>query len=158
MERVTISLEDNLLLEFDAFIKRKGYANRSEAIRDLLRDRLEQDRQSEDRASSAVGCLSYVFNHHQRELSRRVTEAQHARHDLVLSTLHVHLDHETCLEIAVLKGATSDVRGFAESMMAETGVHYGNLHLISTQHADHDHAHGHSHAHGHVHSHEDDPA
>lgn len=153
MERVTISLEDNLLLEFDAFIKRKGYANRSEAIRDLLRDRLEHDRQSEDRAARAVGCLSYVFNHHQRELSRRVTEAQHARHDLVLSTLHVHLDHETCLEIAVLKGAASDVRQFADSMIAETGVHYGNLHLISTENPGHDHAH--SHAHGHSHADDD---
>ena len=89
MERVTISLEDGLLGEFDDYIKRKGYENRSEAIRDLLRQRLEADRLAEDRADQAVACLSYVYNHHQRELSRRLASAQHAHHDLVLSTLHV---------------------------------------------------------------------
>jgi CopG family nickel-responsive transcriptional regulator len=154
MERVTISLEDKLLVEFDDYIKRKGYENRSEAIRDLLRQRLEADRLAEDRAEQAVGCLSYVYNHHQRELARRLSSSQHAHHDLVLSTLHVHLDHENCLEIAVLQGNTGAVRSFAEATIAETGVRHGNLHLVPTelvsdhhQHGAHDHSHEHMHAH-----------
>ena len=154
MERVTISLEDKLLVEFDDYIKRKGYENRSEAIRDLLRQRLEADRLAEDRAEQAVGCLSYVYNHHQRELARRLSSSQHAHHDLVLSTLHVHLDHENCLEIAVLQGNTGAVRSFAEATIAETGVRHGNLHLVPPelvsdhhQHGAHDHSHEHMHAH-----------
>lgn len=154
MERVTISLDDALLEEFDGFMKRKGYENRSEAIRDLLRQRLEQDRVEEKPAGHAVACLSYVYNHHQRELSRRLTEAQHSHHDLMLSTLHVHLDHENCLEIAVLQGASDDVRRFAEQTIAETGVRHGNLHLVPADAAeDTHHHHGHApaeagHSHG----------
>ena len=152
MERVTISLDDGLLAEFDEYIKRKGYENRSEAIRDLLRQRLEADRLEGGRAESSVACLSYVYNHHQRELSRRLTAAQHDHHDLVLSTLHVHLDHDNCLEIAVLEGGTADVRAFADATMAETGVRHGNLHLVPTERASHHHAHG-EHGHSHEHNH-----
>ena len=150
MERVTISLDDALLAEFDGYMKRKGYENRSEAIRDLLRQKLEQDRVEEKRAGHAVACLSYVYNHHQRELSRRLTESQHSHHDLMLSTLHVHLDHENCLEIAVLKGETDEVRRFAELTMAETGVRHGNLHLVPAEMTDtqHDHPHGQEVSHG----------
>ena len=155
MERVTISLDDGLLAEFDDYIKRKGYENRSEAIRDLLRHSLEADRLAEDRAEQSVACLSYVYNHHQRELTRRLASAQHAHHDLVLSTLHVHLDHDNCLEMAVLQGHTGDVRAFAEATIAETGVRHGNLHLVPVDmvHDHHDHGH-HHHGHPHhVHSH-----
>lgn len=152
MERVTISLDDKLLVEFDVYIKRKGYENRSEAIRDLLRQRLETDRLAEDRAEQAVACLSYVYNHHQRELSRRLSSSQHAHHDLVLSTLHVHLDHENCLEIAVLNGNTGAVRSFAEATIAETGVRHGNLHLVPTEMVGDHHRHGaHDHFHEHTH-------
>jgi len=156
MERVTISLDEALLGEFDDYLKRKGYENRSEAIRDLLRRQLEADRLTEDRAEQAVACLSYVYNHHQRELTRRLASSQHAHHDLVLSTLHVHLDHENCLEIAVLQGDTADVRSFADATIAETGVRHGNLHLVPAemvrdrhQHGDHDHPHPHKHMHTH---------
>ena len=142
MERVTISLDDALLAEFDDYMKRKGYENRSEAIRDLLRQRLEEDRLADNRAGHAVACLSYVYNHHQRDLSRRLTEAQHSHHDLILSTLHVHLDHENCLEIAVLNGHTDDVRRFAETTIAETGVRHGNLHLVPADMARGGHHHG----------------
>lgn len=143
MERVTISLDDSLLSDFDDYIRRKGYENRSEAIRDLLRQRLEQDRLEEGRAEYAVGALSYVYNHHQRELTRRLTEAQHQHHDLMLSTLHVHLDHENCLEVAVLQGPTAQVRQFADATIAETGVRHGQLHLVPAErrHADHAHQH-----------------
>jgi CopG family nickel-responsive transcriptional regulator len=154
MERVTISLEDGLLEEFDAYIRRKGYENRSEAIRDLLRQRLEHDRLADDRAQQAVACLSYVYNHHQRELARRLATAQHAHHDLMLSTLHIHLDHDNCLEIGVLQGDTDEVRAFAEATMAETGVRHGNLHLVPVEMVNDHHQHGaedHPHEHLHVH-------
>lgn len=153
MERVTISLEDELLAEFDAYLKRKRYANRSEGIRDLLRERLEGDRLSEDRAEFVVGALTYVYNHEQRELSRRLAKSQHAHHDLVLSTLHVHLDRENCLEVAVLKGPTAEVRTFAEATIAETGVRHGNLHLVPSEMATNEHHHHrHDHPHSRVHS------
>jgi CopG family transcriptional regulator, nickel-responsive regulator len=142
MERVTISLDESLLEEFDAYIKRKGYENRSEAMRDLLRQQLEQDRLAEGRAEHAAACVSYVYNHHQRELARRLTRAQHAHHDLMLSTLHVHLDHENCLEVVILRGHTGEVRRFAEATMAETGVRHGNLHLVPAEMIDSTHRHG----------------
>ncbi|HRX70693.1 MAG: nickel-responsive transcriptional regulator NikR [Gammaproteobacteria bacterium] len=145
MERVTISLDDKLLEAFDAYIKRKGYENRSEAIRDLVRQRLEQDRLEENQAEHTVACLAYVYNHHQRELARRLTQTQHAHHHLMLSTLHVHLDHENCLEVVVLQGNTTDVRHVAEATIAETGVRHGNLHLVPvekvTNHRGHEHIH-----------------
>lgn len=130
MERVTISLDESLLAQFDAFIRRQGYENRSEAVRDLLRGRLEQDHLALDRTGPAVGCLSYVYNHHQRELARRLTSTQHAHHELVLTTLHVHLDHDNCLEVAILRGEAADLQHFAEETMAETGVRHGQLHLL----------------------------
>jgi CopG family nickel-responsive transcriptional regulator len=145
MERVTISLDDKLLEAFDAYIKSKGYENRSEAIRDLVRQRLEQNRLEENQAEHTVACLSYVYNHHQRELARRLLQTQHAHHDLTLSTLHVHLDHENCLEIVVLQGNTIDVRRVAEATIADTGVRHGNLHLVPvekvTNHQGHEHIH-----------------
>lgn len=158
MERVSISLDDGLLDEFDSFIRRKGYENRSEAIRDLLRQRLEADREEKGDAKYAIGCLSYVYNHHQRELARRLTETQHSHHDLMLSTLHVHLDHENCLEVVLLRGSTPSVRQFSEATIAETGVRHGHLHLVATElehgrhshrpHPDDDHDHDHHHGEG----------
>ena len=151
MERVTISLDDELLAQFDDYLKRKGYGNRSEGIRDLLRERLETDRLAEGKAEFAVAALSYVYNHEQRELSRRLAKSQHAHHDLVLSTLHVHLDHENCLEVAILKGPTPEVRSFADSMIAETGVRHGSLNLVPGEMATTHHHHGHAHSHSHLH-------
>ncbi|MDR3440929.1 nickel-responsive transcriptional regulator NikR [Telmatospirillum sp.] len=143
MERVTISLEEGLLAEFDGYMHRKGYENRSEAIRDLLRERLEADRVDKGEARHAVGCLSYVYNHYQRELARRLTRSQHDHHDLMLSTLHVHLDHENCLEVVLLQGETAAVRQFSEATIAETGVRHGYLHLVAAdlERSHHDHGH-----------------
>lgn len=129
MERVTISLDDDLRPQFDNYLERKGYVNRSEGVRDLLRERLEGDRLSQDQAKDAVATLSFVYNREQRELTRRLAKSHHAHLDLVLSTLHVHLDRENCLEVSVLKGRTPDARAFAEATIAETGVRCGNLHL-----------------------------
>lgn len=152
MERATISLDEDLPAQFDGYLERKGRANRSEAIRDLVRERLEVDRLSKDERAHVVGCLSYVFNHRQRDLSRRLTKAQHDNYDLVLSTLHVHLDHKNCLEAAILQSHAADMRKFVEATIAETGVRHGDLHLVPTElvkgtHRHADHAVSHTHIH-----------
>lgn len=160
MERVTISLDDSLLADFDRYIARKGYQNRSEAVRDLVRDRLEQDRPETSDGGYSVGCVSYIYNHHQRDLAQRLTSSQHDHHDFVLSSLHAHLDHENCLEVTLLRGPTRDVRDFAETLIAETGVRHGRIALTAVEVAGSSHRHTHgpatSHGHGHGHSHRHD--
>ncbi len=152
MERITMSIEEGLAREFDALIAARGYTSRSEAMRDLLRRELEAHRLAEDAKSHCVASLSYVYNHHARDLSERLTEAQHERHDLVVATMHVHLDHEHCLETVVLKGPTPVVRAFAAKVQAERGVRHGQINLITVQPGDahripgyHHHHQGHQH-------------
>jgi CopG family nickel-responsive transcriptional regulator len=142
MERITITLDDELLAQFDDYMQRKGYANRSEAIRDVVRDRLEGERLDSGAASHCIGCLTYVFNHHERELSRRLTQAQHDHHDLSLSTLHVHLDHDTCMEAMILRGPTDAVRAFSNAVVSQRGVRHGNLHLVPAEVSMDRHVHG----------------
>lgn len=141
MERFTISLDDELAQAFDAFIARGGYENRSEAVRDLIRARLEAEHAHDDAHGHCVASLSYVYNHHERELSERLASRQHARHDLTVASMHVHLDHEDCLETVVLQGHTRDVRTFAGELIASPGVRHGALNLVSVEHA-HRHSHG----------------
>jgi len=158
MERFTVSLDEDLLTEFDAFLRRKSYRNRSEAVRDILRDRLDSDRleraeTATDNAPFCIASLSYLYDHHTRELARRLTTAQHRHHDLTLSTLHVHLDAETCLEVVILRGPTEAVRECADGILAETGVCHGKLHLVPVAHTpgdDHHHPHEHPHPHNRV--------
>ena len=133
MERFTISLDHELAQEFDTLIAERGYRTRSEAVRDLLRAQLEQWRQAQDAAPYCVANLSYVYNHHERELAERLMAIQHAHHDLMVSTLHAHLDHENCIESAILRGPTVDVRRFAEALMAERGVRHGKLNLVAVE-------------------------
>lgn len=141
MERFTISLEDKLAHDFDAWISAKGYATRSEAVRDLLRAELGRAAVETEQSLHCVACLSYVFNHHERELTERLAEIQHAHHDLTISAMHAHLDHDHCLETVILRGPTSEVCKLADAITAERGVHHGKLNLISVElHAPHRHA------------------
>lgn len=141
MERFTISLDEHLAESFDQWIAQRGYANRSEAVRDLLRAELERSRQQAPLGLDCVACLSYVYNHHERELGERLTDMHHAHHNLTLSSTHVHLDHEHCLETVLLRGPAVDVRQFADVVCAERGVHHGKLNLISVEsHHHHSHA------------------
>lgn len=133
MERITISLEEDLAREFDALIRARAYANRSEAIRDLLRRELEQQRLAREEAPHSVANLSYVYNHHERRLAERLTNLQHHAHDLVVSSMHVHLDHENCLESVILRGPTEEVRRFADLLSAERGVRHGALNLVPVE-------------------------
>jgi CopG family nickel-responsive transcriptional regulator len=152
MDRFTVSLDEELLAQFDDYIHRRGYVNRSEAVRDILRDKLEAERLTEERSGSCVASLSYIYNHHERELARRLTEASHAHHDLTLSTMHVHLDHENCMEVAILQGPIEKVRRFADAINAETGVRHAKLNavpVVKRVSAGHHHAHEHDHPHVH---------
>lgn len=130
MERFTISLDESLAQDFDDLIRRRGYANRSEAVRDMLRRELEGDRLARDEAPNCVAALSYIYDHHERQLAERLTDMQHHAHDLVVSAMHVHLDHDHCLETLILRGATAETRGFADQLAAERGVRHAQLNLV----------------------------
>ncbi len=133
MDRFTISLDEHLAAAFDELIKERRYTTRSEAVRDILRAHLQQNRVQRDNKGACVANLSYVYNHHERELSERLAIIQHAHHDLTISTMHAHLDHEQCIESVMLKGSVQRVRVFAEEIMAERGVRHGQLNLISVE-------------------------
>jgi CopG family nickel-responsive transcriptional regulator len=133
MDRFTISLDETLAEAFDELIKNRGYATRSEAVRDILRTHLQASREQREIKGSCVANLSYVYNHQERELSERLAGIQHAHHDLTISTMHAHLDHDQCLETVMLKGPTSQVRQFAQEIIAERGVRHGNLNLVSVE-------------------------
>ncbi|MCX7898176.1 MAG: nickel-responsive transcriptional regulator NikR [Rhodocyclaceae bacterium] len=148
MERLTISLDEGLAAEFDRLCARRGYRSRSEALRDLIRAELERARQQEDTTGFCVANLSYVYNHHQRDLAERLTDLQHRHHDLVVATQHVHLDHDHCLESMILQGAMQAVRAFADTLSAERGVRHGLLNLIAVERVAADHRHGRHSSHG----------
>lgn len=133
MERFTISLDEKLAAEFDRLIRERGYQNRSEAVRDLLRGRLDTLRIQEAKAPFCVASLSYVYNHHERDLAERLTELQHQHHELVVASTHVHLDHDNCLETTLLRGKTEQVRRFSDALTAERGVRHGHLNLVPVE-------------------------
>ncbi len=131
MERFTISMDDELAAEFDRLIVARGYANRSEAVRDLVRALLQRERIEKHADGYCIANLSYVFNHHERDLAERLAALQHGRHDLTVATMHVHLDHVSCLESVILRGPTRAVRAFADAMIAERGVRHGSVNLVA---------------------------
>ncbi|MFO8003168.1 nickel-responsive transcriptional regulator NikR [Thioalkalivibrio sp.] len=149
-ERFTVSVEPALAQEFDAFMQRKGYSNRSEAVRDLIRGALATERLDPEQDGACVGVLSYMYDHHERELSKRLTQAHHAHYNLTVTTLHMHLDHDLCVESVLLKGKASDVQAFAESVVARPGIRHGRLHRIPLEQApEGKKAEGHHHGHKH---------
>lgn len=154
MERFTISLSDELAAEFDQWIQARGYSNRSEAVRDLLRKEIETKRLIQDQAIYSVATFSYVYNHHERNLAERLTHIQHDAHDLVVSSMHVHLDHDDCLETLFLRGLTRQIRDLADKLSSETGVRHGALNLVPVKMTALQHQHGHhEHTHTHFHPH-----
>ena len=126
-----MSMDEALARDFDQLIKDRGYASRSEAMRDLLRREVEAHRQARAARSQCVANLSYVYNHHERKLSERLMESQHRHHELVVSTMHVHLDHRHCLETVILKGPTGTVRSFADGVQAERGVRHAHMNVVT---------------------------
>ena len=126
--RFGVSIGESLLEKFDALIDDKGYTNRSEAIRDLIRDKLvESNWESGTVAGGAIGTITIVYDHHTREIGDKLTDIAHNFHDLVISTMHVHLTHSSCLEVMVVKGAGDQIRSFADKVISIRGVKHGKL-------------------------------
>jgi CopG family nickel-responsive transcriptional regulator len=130
LARFGVSLESDLLRQFDEVITRKGYDNRSEAIRDLIRDRLVGEQA--DRNSIVVGTLTIVYEHHRPNLTEKLIEAQHRAGSKVLAATHVHLDHHHCLEVVVLKGRSGEVQELANGILSLRGVNHGQLVVTGT--------------------------
>lgn len=130
MERITVTIDDDLLEKFNKLIDAKGYANRSEGIRDAVRQMLANQQVSADDASKCVGCVVYMYNHKERTLSSRLVEAQHHHHDIPTATLHLHIDTDNCVEATVLNGTVGEVRKMADQIISQTGVKHGHLHVI----------------------------
>jgi CopG family nickel-responsive transcriptional regulator len=126
LTRISISLETSLLDAFDRCNEAKGYATRSEAIRDLIRDRLVRE-EAERAEGEQVAVVTLVYDHHARELAARLIDKQHHHHDVVVSSLHVHLGERHCLEVSVLRGAAAKVRHLGDDLLATKGVLHGEM-------------------------------
>jgi CopG family transcriptional regulator, nickel-responsive regulator len=150
MQRITITIDDDLLQAVDGLMNRRGYGSRSEAMRDIIREMVDRERLSEPGAD-CIGALSFVYDHEVRDLARRITTAHHDRHDLSIASMHVHLNHESCLEVSVLRGALAEVQGFADAVASQRGVRSARLHLIPARIEAQEHSHGAgAHRHEHV--------
>lgn len=145
LSRTGVSLEADLLKEFDSLIARRRYRNRSEAIRDLIRDALLAD--TIDANKTVVGTLTLVYDHHIPNLSQKLTEIQHHGGAMVLAATHVHLDHDYCLEVIIMKGRSNEIRDIADRMLAMRGVELGKLVLTNSGAALRGHGHVHTHDH-----------
>lgn len=155
MQRVTVTLDDELMAELDRMVAVRGYQNRSEAIRDLARAGIRQAAEQTSASQQCVAALVYVYDHEARDLSKRLTRSFHEHHDLSLAAMHVHLDHESCMEVAVLRGKIPEVQHLADHVIAERGVRHGRLVTIPVALENQKHAHraepSHRHLHAHVH-------
>jgi CopG family nickel-responsive transcriptional regulator len=128
LARIGVAIEQRLLDKFDQLLERKRYGNRSEAFRDLIRAALIEDRVSED-DRMVVGSLTLVYDHEKRMLSDKLTGMQHDHHHVVISSMHVHLDHHNCMEVIVLRGKSGVVRKLADGLISAKGVLFGKLTL-----------------------------
>lgn len=129
--RFGISIDVRLLGKFDSLIDEKGYSNRSEAIRDLIRNALVEEEWAQENQET-VGTVSLVYDHHTRDLSDKLTEHQHSHHEEIVSALHVHLDADHCLEVVVLKGKAKKIKKLAEELIGTKGVKHGKLMTTTT--------------------------
>ncbi|MCI0464479.1 MAG: nickel-responsive transcriptional regulator NikR [Gemmataceae bacterium] len=130
LTRISISLESALLEAFDTHLTAKGYTTRSEAIRDLIRDRLIHE-QAQHARGEQVAVVTLVYDHHARELAARLIDKQHHHHNLVVSSLHVHLGERHCLEVSVLRGPSAQVQHLGNELLATRGVLHGEITFTS---------------------------
>lgn len=128
--RFGVSLDHHLLDDFDRVITRKNYTNRSEALRDLIRDNLVGQEWDENKVT--VGTITIVYNHHVHDLTEKLTDLQHRYHRLILSAMHVHLDHDHCLEVLVVRGKGVEIRKVADTLIGTKGVKHGKLTMTTT--------------------------
>jgi CopG family nickel-responsive transcriptional regulator len=131
LSRIGVAIDSDLLEKFDTLIAKRGYTNRSEAFRDLIRDELvEETWEMPDR--KVVGTVSIVYDHHVRLLNEKLTGVQHEHYHHVLSTLHVHLDHDHCLEVLIVRGKASEVKKIADTLISTKGVKHGRLTITTS--------------------------
>lgn len=168
MQRVTITIDSDLLNQLDRFMNEKNYANRSEAIRDITRDRLEAERlESNVTSKSCIATLSYLYDFEERELSKRLAKIHHGSYNLHQNKMQVYIDEKTCYETVVLKGSVQQVKDLANSIIAERGIRHGTFEITPVEFPDSSktsqqghsqeektHSHEHTHEHKHIHSHE----
>jgi CopG family nickel-responsive transcriptional regulator len=132
LARFGISIDQRLLDNFDQMITEKGYGNRSEAIRDMIRNALVEEQVSRSDDTPTVGTVTLVYDHHTRDLSDKLTGHQHSHHNAIVSTLHVHLDAHNCLEVVVVRGTAVQVKRLADEMIGTKGVKHGKLVLTTS--------------------------
>lgn len=152
MQRVTMTIDDELMESLDAYMRAGGHQNRSEAVRDLVRAGLKRAPSIDDGARSCMAALVYVYDHETRQLSKKLMNDHHAHADMSVATLHIHIDAESCLEVSLLRGRKSEVEHFSRHVIGERGVRYGELVVVpedaalrATESAamrDHAHPHG----------------
>jgi CopG family nickel-responsive transcriptional regulator len=130
MQRLTISIEDDLATDFEALMQARGYGNRSEAIRDLVRRELGHAIVEAQPDALCVATLTYLYDHHERTVTNRLADMQHDHHELTVSAMHAHLDPDRCVETVILRGPAEQVRRFAHGVLAQRGVRQGGLHLV----------------------------
>lgn len=151
MQRITISLEDELARALDAFLCARSYQSRSEGVRDLVRAAMTRHQDEHPAHTHSVANLSYIYNRRVRSLASRLSDMQHAHHDLIASTTIVHLDHDYSLESVMLKGPTASIQSLADKVRAERGVRSSMLNMVGVHPGDrHDHEGAHNHS-GHAH-------
>jgi CopG family transcriptional regulator, nickel-responsive regulator len=129
MEKITrfgVSIEPDLLKKFDKIIKKEGYTNRSEAIRDLVRKNLIREENKDPNAES-IGTLTMIYDHHTGNLTNKLLDLQHDHTKEILSTTHIHIDHNSCLEVLVLKGKTGKIQKLADNIKSLKGIKHGEL-------------------------------
>lgn len=148
MQRVTITIEDDLLAELDAYMERSGATNRSEALRDLMRRSLARTAPAE---AECIGVISYTLDLSKRDLMRRVPLRRHEQHDVAVASLSVPLDHEEAVEVTVMRGKVDEVESFANGLFLERGVRHGRLALVPVFELIEEHRHGPHGAHRHSH-------
>lgn len=130
MQRITITIDDDLLAELDDMIARRRYPNRSEALRDLARAGMKEEALERGELNQCFGILSYVFDHEARDLAQRLAKSHHHHHDISVASMHVHIDAGRCLEVSILKGNAGEVRHFADGITAQKSVEHGALQII----------------------------
>jgi CopG family nickel-responsive transcriptional regulator len=130
LQRVTLTIDDDLMTALDLFMEAGGHLNRSEAVRDLVRAGLIKQSEASNPFDECAAALIYVYDHETRQLSKKLTHDHHEHANMSIAALHVHLDHSTCLEVSLLKGQRQDVEHFASHVFGERGVRYGQLVVV----------------------------
>ena len=136
VERIGVSLDKKLLKKFDKLIASQGYKNRSEAIRDLVRQQLSSERLNDPKAN-AVAAVCLVYDHHAKMVPQKLIDLQHSHILQAISSLHVHLDHHNCLEVIVLRGPVGQINKVAEGLLSLKGVKLGKINLVVTEEQNH---------------------